>query len=155
MKLIFKILLWLFISVIALSIILFSMIWGFEYYIMNKPESKLYGTWIMIPDENGYKETLTFRFDGAFFWDKTDDVPWTYDYIEPDSLMLYYHGSYERRFKILKITQDSMILKQSEHIVHVYDQGKEIEADYSGGEQPINTYTRSSHSSNWGLLTTY
>lgn len=134
---------WLCTIVGAFVIIGFLTMFCRSCYHDHKPESVLYGTWEMPDNEGGYNGVLTFDWDGEYH--SSDNVIWNYEFIEPDSLILYHHGLYEERYKILKLTEDTMTVRMSQSIFHAVDNGKEIEADYSGGEQPIYTYIRKNH----------
>lgn len=113
-------------------------------YYEHKPESVLYGEWEKVDSEGGYNGVLIFDWDGEYH--SSDNVIWNYEFIEPDSLILYHHGLYEERYNILKLTEDTMTVRMSQFIFHAVDNGNETEADYSGGEQPIYTYIRKNHS---------
>ena len=134
---------WLCTTVGALVIVGFLTMFCHSCYYDHKPESVLYGTWEKADSEDGYNDhTLTFDWNGEYYNSNTGNETWNYDYIEPDSLILYHHVLYEERYKILKLTEDTMTVRMSEYIFHAEDNGKEIEADSSGGEQPIYTYIR-------------
>ena len=106
----------------------------------------MYGEWEKVDSEDGYNgHTLTFDWNGEYYNSNQEGLAWNYEYIEPDSLILYHHGFYEERYKILKFTEDTMTVRMSESIFHATDNGEEIESDYSGGKQPIYTYIRKNH----------
>lgn len=74
-------------------------------------ESPLYGEWQMI-DWNGEGKpaldiSLTFKNYGEYQDSWSEDTIWNYEYFEPDSLILYHHGLYEERHKILTLTNDT------------------------------------------------
>lgn len=116
-------------------------------YHDSKPESVLYGNWEKLDSDDGYNGHIpTFDWNGEYYNSNLEGVAWNYEYIEPDSLILYHHGFYEERYKILKLTEDTLTVRCSEYIFHAVDNGKEIEHDYGGGKQPIYTYIRLNHS---------
>ncbi len=116
-------------------------------YYEHKSESILYGNWEKLDSDDGYNDhTLTFDWNGKYYNSNTGHEVWNYKFVEPDSLILYHHGLYEERYKILKLTEDTLIVRCSEYIFHAVDNGKEIEADYSGENHPIYTYARKNHS---------
>lgn len=136
---------WLCTTVGALVIVGFLTVFCRSCYHDHKPESVLYGIWEKVDSEDGYNDhTLTFDWNGEYYNSNTG--AWNYDFIEPDSLILYHHGLYEERYKILKLMEDTMTVRMSEYIFHAVDNGKEIEYDYGGSRQPIYIYIRKSHS---------
>lgn len=72
----------------------------------------------------------------------TGNETWNYQFIEPDSLILYHHGFYEERYRILSAENDTLIMQLSESIFHAEEDGKEIEAPYGDGSKPIYSYIR-------------
>lgn len=115
-------------------------------YYNHKPESVLYGNWSKLDSEDGYNDhILTFDWNGEYYNSNTGSEVWNYQFIEPDSLILYHHGLYEERYKILNLTEDSLTIKLSENIFHAVDNGEEIEAPYGDGSKPTYTYTRINH----------
>lgn len=115
-------------------------------YYNHKPESVLYGNWSKLDSEDGYNDhILTFDWNGEYYNSNTGSEAWNYQFIEPDSLILYHHALYEERYKILNLTEDSLTIKLSESIFHAVDNGEEIEAPYGDGSMPTYTYTRINH----------
>lgn len=115
-------------------------------YYNHKPESVLYGNWSKLDSEDGCNDhVLTFDWNGKYYDSNTRSETWIYQFIEPDSLILYHHGLYEERYKILNLTEDSLTIKLSENIFHAVDNGEEIEAPYGDGSMPTYTYTRINH----------
>lgn len=119
---------------------------GFSYYYDHKPESSVYGNWCLLDScDIPYNHILTFDWNGKYYDSNTGSEAWNYEFIEPDSLILYHHGLYEERYKILNISEDSLTIKLSESIFHAVDKGEEIEAPYGDGSMPTYTYTRINH----------
>ena len=115
-------------------------------YYNHKPESVLYGNWSKLDSEDGYNDhILTFDWNGEYYNSNTGSEAWNYQFIEPDSLILYHHGLYEERYKILNLTEGTLAIKLSESIFHTVDKGEEIEAPYGDGSMPTYTYTRINH----------
>lgn len=112
-------------------------------YHEHKPESVLYGEWEKVDSEDGYNgHTLTFDWNGEYYNSNQEGVAWNNEYIEPDSLILFHHGFYEERYKILNITKDTLMVRLSEYIFHTSENGQEIEAQYGDGLQPTYIYVR-------------
>lgn len=57
-------------------------------------------------------------------------------------MILFHHGFYEERYKILNITKDTLMVRLSEYIFHTSENGKEIETQYGDDSTPIYTYIR-------------
>lgn len=102
----------------------------------SNTQSHLFGEWQMI-DWNGDKPSVdifyNFKHNGEYTDSRSDDAIWNYKYIEPDSLVLYHHGAYEERYKIVALTSDSLIMELSESSFHAEDDGKEVAIEYSNG----------------------
>lgn len=112
-------------------------------YYNHKPESALYGNWCLVDScDIPNNHIHTFDWNGKYYDSNTGSEIWNYEFIEPDSLILYHHAFYEERYKILSLTADSLTIKLSESIFHAVDKGEEIEAPYGDGSTPIYTYFR-------------
>lgn len=119
---------------------------GFSYYYDHKPESSLYGNWCLLDScDIPYNHILTFDWNGKYYDSNTGSEAWNYEFIEPDSLILYHHALYEEKYKIFNLTKDSLTIRLSESIFHAVDMGEEIEAPYGDGSTPIYTYIRINH----------
>ena len=112
-------------------------------YYDQKPESDLYGNWEMVDSCSlGNNPILTFDWNGEYYDSNTGSETWNYQFIEPDSLILFHHAFYEERYKILNLSEDTLTVRLSESIFHTVDMGEEIEAPYGDGSTPIYTYIR-------------
>lgn len=126
-------------SVIVLGVIICLSISCYN----NNPETMLYGNWGMTETASeGVSYILSFHRTGVYYDSNTGNEPWNYQYIEPDSLILYHHVLYEERYRILSLTKDTLVVRLSESIFHAVDNGEEIEAHYGDGSMPIYTYVR-------------
>lgn len=99
-----------------------------------KPDTPLYGEWQMI-DWNGEGKpsldiSLTFKNNNEYQDSRSEDAIWNYEYFEPDSLILYHHGLYEERYKILSLSNDMLVLRLSESKIHAEDNSKEVSGNY-------------------------
>lgn len=114
-------------------------------YYNHKPESVLYGNWSKVDSDDGYNDhVLTFDWNGQYC--NSNIGVWNYKFIEPDSLILYHHGLYEERYKILNLTEDTLTIRLSESIVNLSENGEDIEFPYGECLKPIYTYIRINHS---------
>lgn len=112
----------------------------------HKSASPLYGEWQMI-DWNGEGKpaldiSLTFKNHGKYQDSRSEDAIWYYEYIEPDSLILFHHGLYEERYKILSLSNDTLVLQLSESIIHAEENGNEVSDNYVDGNNPKYTFIR-------------
>ncbi len=130
---------WLCTIVGALVIIGFLTYFLRSCYYNHKPEAGLYGSWVKENSEDEYNGMLMFDWDGVYY---NNDAAWHYQYIEPDSLILHPYVLYEERYKILKLTTDTLVMRLSESIFHAVDKGVEIEAPYGNGSKPLYIYVR-------------
>ena len=117
-------------------------------YYNYKPESALYGNWSLADTCNiSNNQILTFDWNGKYYDSNTGSETWNYQFIEPDSLILFHHAFYEERYKILNLSEDTLTVRLSESIVNISENGKDIEAPYGDCLKPIYTYIRINHSS--------
>ena len=109
-----------------------------------KSELPIYGEWQMI-DWDGEKPTLDiymkFQRNGEYYDSRSEDAIWNYEYIAPDSLILFHHGFYEERYKILKVVNDTLIIRMSEYLFHTEENGKAVSSSYNDGN-PVFIYIR-------------
>lgn len=131
-------------SLVGALVIVGLLIWLLRScYYDHKPESVLYENWEMVDSCSLNKNPiLTFDWNGEYYDSNTGHEVWNYRFIKPDSLILYHHALYEERYKILNLTEDTLIVRLSENIFHAVDNGEEIEAPYGDGSKPIYTYIR-------------
>lgn len=134
-------------SVIGAIVIVGLLTWLLRScYYNHKPESVLYGNWNKVDTcDICSSHILTFDWNGKYYDSNTGSEAWNYQFIEPDSLILYHHALYEERYKILNLTEDSLTIKLSESIFHAVDKGEETESPYGDGSMPTYTYTRINH----------
>lgn len=112
----------------------------------TETSSNLYGNWELKEVEGEYNTVLTFAPKGEYFDLKSGDAVWNYDFLQPDSLILYNYGLYEQRYKIINQSPDTMIVQLKESIFHGEENGKELDLNLMrDGEQPVYTLTRINH----------
>lgn len=129
-------------TIVGALVIIGLLIWLLRScYYNQKLESVLYGNWSKVDtcDMCG-NQILSFDWNGKYYDSNTGNEAWNYQFIEPDSLILYHHAFYEERYKILNLTEDTLTIKLSESIFHAVDMGEEIEAPYGDGSMPTYTY---------------
>lgn len=106
-------------------------------------DAPLYGEWQMI-DWNGEGKpmldiSLKFQANGEYQDSRSDDAIWNYEYFEPDSLILYHHSFYEERYKILSLSNDTLIIALKESKFHAEEKGKEATTEY--GDSSVAQFT--------------
>ena len=72
----------------------------------NKSEYPLLGEWKMIEWDGEppvFDIIYKFYYNGEYSDSRSEGRIWNYEYYAPDSLILYHHGFYGERYKILKI----------------------------------------------------
>lgn len=111
----------------------------------SKSKLPIYGEWQMI-DWNGEKPaldiSLSFKQNGEYYDSRSEDATWNYRYIAPDSLILFHHGCYEERYKILKVANDTLIIRMSESIFHTEDNGTKTSSNYGKNNNLLFTFIR-------------
>lgn len=108
-----------------------------------KSASPLYGEWQMI-DWNGEGKpsldiSLIFKNNGEYQDSRSEDAIWNYEFFEPDSMILYHHGFYEERYKILSLSNDSLIILLKESKFHAEEKSENMITDY--GDSSITQFT--------------
>ncbi len=106
----------------------------------------LYGKWQMI-DWNGAGKPeldiyIDFKSNGTYTDSRSEDVVWDYRYIEHDSVILYHHGAYEEKYKILTLSNDSLIIELSNYIFHAVHNGKEVAHENKDCESEVFKFIR-------------
>lgn len=106
----------------------------------------LYGKWQMI-DWNGVGKPeldiyIDFKSNGTYTDSRSEDVVWDYRYIEPDSVILYHHGAYEEKYKILTLSNDSLIIELSNYIFHAVHNGEEVAHEDKDCESEVFKFIR-------------
>ena len=112
----------------------------------SESESYLYGEWKMTDwNGEGYLSldiSLDFNKNGEFTDSRSGDAIWNYQYINPDSLILYHHGTYEERYKILTLSGDSLIIELSNYIFHAVHNGEEVAHEDKDCESEVFKFIR-------------
>lgn len=111
-----------------------------------KSELPIYGEWQMI-DWNGEGKpaleiSLNFQQNGEYYDSSSEDAVWNYEYFSPDSLILFHHGFYEERYRILNATNDTLVIRLSESIFHTEENGNEVASRYDDNTHPQFIFIR-------------
>lgn len=101
----------------------------------------LIGKWLLV--EYAYiksvnsNDTITFHAEGSFYRTLNESGEWSYKYkyINPDSLIIYNKDFGEQRFRIIKLSNDSLILQLKENVIYG-------DTTYNGASDDIEKYIR-------------
>lgn len=112
----------------------------------SKLKLPIQGEWQMI-DWNGEGKpllniSLNFQQNGEYYDSRSEDAIWNYEYFSPDSLILFHHGFYEERYRILNVTSDTLVIRQSESIFHTEENGIEVASRYDDDTHPQFIFIR-------------
>ena len=111
----------------------------------SKSELPIHGEWQMI-DWNGEMPMLdiflSFQQNGEYYDSSSEDAIWNYEYFSPDSLILFHHGFYEERYRILNATNDTLVIRLSESIFHMEENGMEVASRYDDNTHPQFIFIR-------------
>ena len=111
----------------------------------SKSELPIHGEWQMI-DWNGEMPMLdiflSFQQNGEYYDSSSEDAIWNYEYFSPDSLILFHHGFYEERYRILNATNDTLVIRLSESIFHTEENGMEVASRYDDNTHPQFIFIR-------------
>lgn len=140
---------WLCTIVGALVIILVISYLCRSCYHEHKPESSLSGSWQRADCLDCPNSMISFAWNGEYYMNGDENAIWSYEFIEPDSLILHPYICCEERYKIMKLTEDTLTVRLSESIFHGEDNGIEVEMPYGDNTRPIYTYIRMRSNSTW------
>lgn len=116
-----------------LTFLIISVICSCIYGCGNKLESNksdtisqrgdtLIGKWLLVEyasiNSVSSNDTITFHAEGSFYRTLNEVGEWSYKYINPDSLIIYNKDFGEQRFRIIKLSNDSLILQLKENVIY-------------------------------------
>lgn len=111
-----------------------------------KYDTPLYGEWQMIDWNSEGKPSLdislTFKNNGEYQDSRSEDAIWNYEFFEPDSLILYHHGFYEERYKILSLSNESLIILLKESKFRTEEKSENMITDYGDSSVIQFTFSR-------------
>lgn len=133
-----------------LSIILISLIMLCAFGCGSKLESNksdtmtqrgdiLIGKWLLVEYDSiksvNSNDTITFHAEGSFYRTLNESGEWSYKYINPDLLIIYNKNFGEQRFRIVELSNDSLILQLKENVIYG-------DSAYNGVSDDIEKYIR-------------
>lgn len=80
-------------------------------------------------------DTICFKTEGSYYRTLNESGEWSYKYINPDSLIIYNKDFGEQRFRIIKLSNDSLILQLKENVIYG-------DTTYNGTFDDIEKYIR-------------
>ena len=82
----------------------------------------LIGKWLLVEYASiksvNSNDIITFHAEGSFYRTLNESGEWSYKYITPDSLIIYNKNFGEQRFRIIKLSNDSLILQLKENVIY-------------------------------------
>lgn len=83
---------------------------------------KLVGRWLLVEYDGveplKLNDTVCFYTDESYYRNLDESGQWTYNFINSDSLIIYNRGFGEQRFRILKLSDDSLILQLKKNVIY-------------------------------------
>lgn len=80
-------------------------------------------------------DTICFKTEGSYYRTLNESGEWSYKYINPDSLIIYNKDFGEQRFRIIGLSNDSLILQLKENVIYG-------DTTYNGTFDDIEKYIR-------------
>ena len=82
----------------------------------------LIGKWLLVEYASiksvNSNDIITCHAEGSFYRTLNESGEWSYKYINPDSLIIYNKNFGEQRFRIIKLSNDSLILQLKENVIY-------------------------------------
>ena len=82
----------------------------------------LIGKWLLVEYDSikpiKLNDTIHFNTDDSYYRTLNESGEWSYKYINPDSLIIYNKDFGEQRFRIIKLSNDSLILQLKENVIY-------------------------------------
>ena len=106
---------------------------------MPQRRDTLIGKWLLVEYDSiksvNSNDTITFHTEGSFYRTLNESGEWSYKYINPDSLIIYNKDFGEQRFRIIELSNDSLILQLKENVIYG-------DTTYNGASDDIEKYIR-------------
>lgn len=133
-----------------LSFLIISVVCFCIYGCVSKKESNksdsiaqnkdtLIGKWLLVEYDTikpaKLNDTIFFYAEGSFYRTLNESGEWSCKYINPDSLIIYNKNFGEQRFRIIKLSNDSLILQLKENVIYG-------DTAYNGASDDIEKYIR-------------
>lgn len=97
------------------------------------------GKWLLVEyasiNSVSSNDTIAFQAEGSFYRTLNEVGEWAYKYINPDSLIIYNKSFGEQRFRIIELSNDSLILQLKENVIYE-------DTTYNGASDDIEKFIR-------------
>lgn len=99
----------------------------------------LIGIWLLVECDSikpiKLNDTIHFNTDDSYYRTLNESGEWSYKYINPDSLIIYNKDFGEQRFRIIELSNDSLILQLKDNVIYG-------DTTYNGTFDDIEKYIR-------------
>lgn len=99
----------------------------------------LIGKWLLVEyasiNSVSSNDTIAFHAEGNFYRTLNEVGEWSYKYINPDSLIIYNKSFGEQRFRIIELSNDSLIIQLKENVIYG-------DTSYNGASDDIEKFIR-------------
>lgn len=106
---------------------------------MPQRRDTLIGKWLLVEYDSiksvSSNDTITFHAEGSFYRTLNEAGEWSYKHINPDSLIIYNKSFGEQRFRIIELSNDSLILQLKENVIYG-------DTSYNGASDDIEKFIR-------------
>lgn len=106
---------------------------------MPQRRDTLIGKWLLVEYDSiksvSSNDTITFHAEGSFYRTLNEAGEWSYKYINLDSLIIYNKDFGEQRFRIIELSNDSLILQLKENVIYG-------DSAYNGASDDIEKFIR-------------
>lgn len=106
---------------------------------MPQRRDTLIGKWLLVEYDSiksvSSNDTIAFHAEGSFYRTLNEAGEWSYKHINPDSLIIYNKDFGEQRFRIIELTNDSLIIQLKENVIYG-------DTSYNGASDDIEKFIR-------------
>lgn len=106
---------------------------------MPQRRDTLIGKWLLVEYDSiksvSSNDTIIFHAEGSFYRTLNEAGEWSYKHINPDSLIIYNKSFGEQRFRIIELSNDSLILQLKENVIYG-------DTSYNGASDDIEKFIR-------------
>lgn len=110
-----------------------------KFDTMTQRGDTLIGKWLLVKyasiNSVNSNDTITFHAEGSFYRTLNEAGEWSYKHINPDSLIIYNKNFGEQRFRIIELSNDSLILQLKKNVIY-------RDTTYNGASDDIEKYIR-------------
>ena len=108
-------------------------------YNSTECQDTLIGEWVLTECDSvkpmKLNDTICFKTENCFYRTLNESGEWSYKYVNPDSLIIYNKNFGEQRFRVIKLSNDSLILQLKENVIYG-------DTSYNGASDDIEKFIR-------------